>query len=100
MEFGKCVASAFQFVLDGLKTPNKRLITALTLLALDDIEYCKYIVEVIYQQVFKVRILFSFFQQKKNCSFVQIFNPFKMRTRLTTFFIFIFNRLTKNPNYL
>lgn len=60
MDFGKRVASAYQFVLDDLKAPNKRLISALTLLALEDIAYCKNIVEVINQQVLKVRFLSKF----------------------------------------
>lgn len=59
-------ASAYQSVLDYLKTPNKNLIHTLTLLALDvlnpkDVKYSSVcsqtIVDVIYQQVFKVRIL-------------------------------------------
>lgn len=62
MDFAKRVANAFQFILDDLEKPNKRLISALTMSALEDIAYAGHIVEAIERQVFKVSIFICHFQ--------------------------------------
>lgn len=61
MSFAKRVAEAYQFLLDDLNCANKNVIAALTLNALDDIEYYETIVDVIVQHTMKVSNLFRFF---------------------------------------
>lgn len=69
MDFANRVASSYQFVLDDLKSANKHIITALTLLALDDIEYHETIVDVIVEHTKKVSVHFL-------VHFIQLFHPF------------------------
>lgn len=60
MNFEKRVALAYQYVLKDLNSANKYLITALTMLALDDIEYYEAIVETIVQHTLSVRNTYYF----------------------------------------
>lgn len=75
MDFARKVAAAYQFALNGLAKNNKDMIRALTMLALEDIEYCDAIALVIQQQVYKVILIFihSTFFQKKNIFFIHLF---------------------------
>lgn len=69
MDFARRVAAAYQFALNGLKKNDKNMIRALTMLALEDIEYCDAIALVIQQQVYKVIFIFihsTFFFKNKH----------------------------------
>lgn len=54
MDFEKRAVDSYQFVLKDLKSADKFLINALTMLALDDVEYHKAIADAIVQHIFSV----------------------------------------------